>query len=57
MLLILGGHFKMAQAGHYYLGLTSYVNPILKCPLFSQVEMSPLGEKNQGEWVTWYDLL
>jgi len=24
------------------------VNPILKCPLFSQVEMSPLGEEKQG---------
>lgn len=36
----------MGQTGHYYLGPTAFVNPILKCPLFSQVEMSSLGEKN-----------
>ncbi len=30
----------MAQTGHYYLGLTAHVNPILKCPHLSQIEMS-----------------
>ena len=46
MLIILGGHFEVAQAEHYYLGLTPYVNPILKCPLFSQVEL-PLYKLNR----------
>ena len=49
MLLILGGHFNVAQAEHYYLGLTPCVNPILKCPLFSQVEMSLYEINRVGE--------